>query len=145
MAWNIDMSFLKSPSSLACMLSLTVIQSSRPACRDTNGHIYSNYHRCQPCRANYHSPGLALTGPSKRSRLAMSHWFTATACDGRHSIDSLDRRRHRHAQSDRWWPAPPDRLEQTHMATTHQYDESPRVRLDQLIRAPTENDVDRAW
>ena len=36
------------------------------------------------------------------------------------------------------------RLEQMHMATTHQFDESPRVLLEQLIRAPAENDVERA-
>ena len=33
------------------------------------------------------------------------------------------------------------RLEQTHMATTHQFDGNPRVCLDQLIRALAENAV----
>ena len=46
-------------------------------------------------------------------------------------------------QSGRWWPAPP--WADTHMATTHQFDGNPRVRLTQLIRAPAENDVEWAW
>ena len=41
-------------------------------------------------------------------------------------------------QNNRCWSA------QNHMATTHHFDESPRVLIDQLIRAPAENDVERA-
>ena len=37
------------------------------------------------------------------------------------------------------------RLEQLHVATSHHFDENPRVLIDQLIRAPAENDIERAW
>jgi len=36
------------------------------------------------------------------------------------------------------------RLEQRHVATSHHFDENPRVLIDQAHLAPAENDVERA-
>ena len=36
------------------------------------------------------------------------------------------------------------RLEQRHVATSHNFDENPRVLIDQAHLAPAENDVERA-